>query len=130
MIATLDKKGLRKLAKGKIILTIEKPRDFVVIESELIDYLAQLKGVTDQIAAGNYETFTVSGDYFSNNLRFTYEPSSKNLEIYEMNGGTFKIAFSYREFKSTLLTFYKQALCDLQAWYPELSSNEEFRSML
>lgn len=128
-VAALDEKGLRRIAKGKIFAVFPKLREYVVIESEVYDYLDQLRGVIDQIDSGNHETFTVSGDYFSNNLRFTYEPSTKMLELYEVNGGAFSIRIAYKDFRSSFLSFYKRALGDLKVLYPELSENEEFRKM-
>ena len=125
-IATLDARALRHLAKGKLFIVFEKPRDFIVIESEVLDYLIQLKAVVGQIDSGTHETVTVSGDYFSNNLRFTYSPQSKTLEIYEVNGGSFKIVTSYKDFRTSLLKCYHQALADLQILYPELQENYEF----
>ncbi len=125
-VATLDVRGLRRLARGKIFIVFNGLRDFIVIESEILDYLIQLKDVVGQIDAGNYETFAVSGDYFSNNLRFSYSPQSRKLEIYEANGGNFKIVTAYKEFRASLLEFYKQALSDLRMLYPELAENDEF----
>jgi hypothetical protein len=129
-VGELDNRGLRRIARGKIFLTIDKPRDFIVIESEVLDYLIQLKGAIEHIDAGTHQTFTVSGDHFSNNLRFTYDPSSKRLEIYEANGGMFKLDVPYREFRTSLLAFYRDALSDLQLLYPELTSNKEYCSLL
>jgi len=83
--------------------------------------------VVDQIDSGNHETGTVSGDYFSNNLRFTYSVQSKRLEIYEGNGGNFKIVTSYKEFRAALLDFYHQSLGDLKILYPELERSDVFR---
>ena len=129
-IALLDTRELRRFAKGKIFLTIDNPRNFMVIDSEVLDYLDQLKGVIRQIDIGNHKTFTVSGDYFSNSLDFTYTPSSKMLTIYEANGGDFTINLPYRDFKSAFLSFYDQAMTDIQIIYPELRKNKEFIQML
>ena len=128
-LATIDEKGLRKIAKGKTFVVVPKLREYVVIDSEVYDYLDQLRGVIDQIDGGNHETFAVSGDYFSNNLRFTYEQSTKKLEIYDVNGGSFSIKVAYKDFRSYFLSFYKRALGDLTTMYPELSDNQEFGKM-
>lgn len=126
----LDINGLRCLANGKIFITIEKKREFIVIESEVLDYLMQLKTVVDEIDSGNHKIVTVSGDYYSNNLRFTYDPRIKSLEIYEVNGARFKIEVPYKEFRSALLHFYKLALTDIGMLYPELKENEEYRKLI
>lgn len=125
-ISGLDEKGLRRIAKGKIFIIFPKLREYIVIDSEVYDYLDQLRGVIHQIDGGNRETFSVSGDYFSNNLRFTYEPSTKALEIYDVNGGEFSINVAYKDFRASFLSFYKRALTDLVAMYPELKNNQEF----
>ena len=128
-VGKLDNRGLRRIAKGKIFLTIDKPREFVVIDSEVLDYLVQLKGVVDQIDTGNHETFAVSGDYFSNNLKFAFDQSSKQLTIQEANGGDFTITIQYKDFRSSLLAFYKQTLADFLILYPELNENEAYHAM-
>ena len=128
-IQTLDKMGLRQITKGKIVITAEEPRQVIVVESEVLDYAEQLKGVVVQIDSGQFETFAVSGDYFSNNLRFTYEPFEKTLEIYEMNGGEFKVITPYQGFRVGVIAFYRRLLSDLQSLYPELTLNKEFLAM-
>lgn len=128
-VRELDKRGLQRIAKGKIFLTIDKPREFVVIDSEVLDYLVQLKGVVDQIDAGNHNTFTVSGDYFSNNLKFAFEKASETLEIQEANGGDFTIKIPYKDFRTSLLAFYKQTLADFLILYPELNKNDAYHAM-
>lgn len=129
-ITTLEARGLRRLAEGKIYIIFEESREFIVIESEVLDYLLQLRGVVDLIDSGNHQTVAVSGDYYSNNLRFTYSPQSKNLEIYEVNGGDFKIVTPYKVFRASLLEFYQRALGDLTIMYPELVENDEFQRIL
>lgn len=128
-VATLDEKGLRRIAKGKIFIVFPKLREYVVIDSEVYDYLDQLHGVIEQIDSGNHETFAVSGDYFSNNLRFTYQSVTKKLEIYDVNGGASSIKVAYNVFRSSFLSFHKRALADLKAMYPELTENQEFCKM-
>ncbi|MEL6895598.1 MAG: hypothetical protein AAFP90_05790 [Planctomycetota bacterium] len=128
-VGALDKKGLRQIARGKIFVVFPKLREYVVIDSEVYDYLDQLRGVIEQIDGGNHETFAVSGDYFSNNLRFTFQPTTKKLEVYDVNGGDFSIKVAYKDFRSAFLSFYKRALGDLRAMYPELSENQEFCKM-
>jgi hypothetical protein len=63
-------------------------------------------------------------------VRFTYNPSSKKLEIYEANGGSFKIEVPYRDFRASLVAFYKQTLLDFQMLYPELTRNKEYLAIL
>ncbi len=126
-IKSLDERGLRRLGTGKLFIVFEPQRDYIVIESELLDYLLQLRGVIQQIDAGNHETFAVSGDYFSNHLRFTYRPQDKGLEIYEANGGDFKINISYKDFRLAFTKFYPEAISDFTLLYPELKKNEAFQ---
>lgn len=129
-IASLDERGLRRIAKGKIFIIFERPRDFIVIESQVYDYVDQILGVIQQIDNGNHETFAVSSDYFSNNLRFTYDPTSKNLEIYDVNGGDFSVESPYEIFRASFLSFYKRFLTEFIMMYPELNENNDFLKRL
>jgi hypothetical protein len=129
-IAELDERGLRGFARGRIFVAVDKPRELIVIETEVLDYLDQLKGVVDQLDSGNHETFAVSGDYFSNNLRFTLDPTPGDLEIYDANGGDFRIVLPYKSFRSSFLAFYKKALADFCILYPELAKNDWYRAII
>lgn len=129
-LKTLEERDLRRIAKGRICVTVDQPRTVITIDSEVLDYVVQLKGVIDEIDAGNHETFTVSGDYYSNNIRFSYDPVSSRIEVYDVNGGEFRIVLPYREFRTSLLSFYKRALSDLERLYPELKANTTYRSMV
>jgi hypothetical protein len=129
-VNNLDERSVRKLAKGRIFLTFEEPRHFILIESEVLDYLLQLKGVIDQFDSGNYRTFTVSPDYYSNHLEFTYIVEDRQIEIYEANGGDFRFAVSYGEFRKSYLDFFHTAIYEFLTLYPALSNSNFFRNIL
>ena len=126
-IGSLDDKGLRRFGKGEISIAFPNRRELIVIQSEVLDYLMQLIDVIEEVDAGNHQTFAVSPDFYSNNLQFTYNPASKNLEIYEVNEGEFRFRTKYEEFKMALLGFFKDALSDLLGIYPELNDNKCFQ---
>lgn len=128
-IKNLDEKGLRKLGKGRLFVIDNKKRCFLVVESQVLDYANQLVGVVSEFERGNLETFAVSPDFYSNNMRFKYDPHAKQMEVYEVNGGTFRLQFAYKPFKDALRKFYGELLVELQVYYPELEGNEAFQRL-
>ncbi len=128
-IRSLGSRGIRRLAEGQLLIIAEEPRQSIEIESEIIDYLDQLMGVVQYLDSGNTESFTVSADYFSNNLRFLYDRSTMNLTIKDVNNGERQVTVPYNDFRQSFLKFYKQATRDLEMLYPELSENKEFLAM-
>ena len=128
-IRSLDEKGLRKLGKGRLYVIDNKRRSFFVIDSQVLDYANQLVGVVSEFERGNRETFAVSPDFFSNNLSFKYDPQTKQVEVYEVNGGSFRLLFPYKPFKDSLRQFYIGLLDDYLSYYPELEDNHAFQQM-
>ena len=111
-IRRLDEKGLRKLGKGRLYIIDNKRRSFFVIDSQVLDYANQLVGVVSEFERGNRETFAVSPDFFSNNLSFKYDPQAKQVEVYEVNGGSFRLLFpegQRKDMHSELHLFWRRA---------------------
>jgi hypothetical protein len=128
-IRALRGAALRGLGKGLAFVTFEPTRDFIRLETFVPDWLFQMRGVVRDIDAGKHETFTVDPDYFNNSLRYTYRPQDKSLELYEVNGGDFKIRTPYKEFRRSFLAFLPAALKEVMLFYPELEGNTEFLAM-
>jgi len=125
-VSQISAAGLRGLCTGRIFIFFEPQREYIILETGVLDYLLQLRGVLREIDSGNYKTFAVSSDYFSNNLQFTYSPQSRILEIYEANGREFKIKTRYEEFKQKFLEFFPKAMSELVLLYPELCKSQAF----
>jgi hypothetical protein len=121
---TLDE--LRRIALGKIFIFFETKREYILLETELIDYLLQIRGVIDHIDSGIHQSFTVSRDCFSNGLTFTYLPQQQLLEISEVNAALFKIKTSYKEFKKEFSKFFNSTMSELVVYYPELHNNSTY----
>jgi len=99
-----------------------------LIETELIDYLLQVKEVIKEIENGVGEIVAVSrGDHFSNNINFRYEPESDTLEIYEVNAGEFDIKCCFADFQREFAEFFGRAMIQILVCYPELQENQDFR---
>ena len=128
-VKNLDEKGLRKLGKGRLFVIDNKKRCFFAIDSQVLDYANQLVGVVSEFDRGNHETFAVSPDFYSNNLSFKYDPQAKQMEVYEVNGGSFRLQFPYKPFKEALKKFYDELLDDCQSYYPELEENHAFQRL-
>lgn len=106
-----------------------KKRSFLVVDSQVLDYANQLVGVVSEFERGNRETFAVSPDFYSNNLSFKYDSQSKQMEVYEVNGGKFRLHFAYKPFRESLKKFYDELLDDYQDFYPELEYNHAFQRL-
>jgi len=129
-VRTLDEIGLRKIGQGRLFLFDDKQRTYFVVESQVLDYANQLVGVISEFDLGNRETFAVSPDFFSNNIRFRLDQQSREVEVYEVNGGSFCLNFKYKHFKEASREFYKGVLEDFKIYYPELEDNVAFRGLL
>jgi hypothetical protein len=125
-IAKLDIDELKGIGNGKIFVFFEPQREYMVLKTGLIDYLLQFKSVIDEIDSGNYNTFSVSCDYYSNNLEYFYDYKTGKLKIAEVNGAHFKITTEYDNFKSSFLKFYAKTMQELTFYYPELKDNKVF----
>lgn len=101
------------------------------METEVLDYLVQLKGVIIDFDSGKLESFTISKDYFSDRFSYAYNPRDKSLEITDENavGGPQKIRVRYHDFRTSFLAFYKTAMLEFELLYPELKSNNSFRDI-
>ncbi|MDZ4850437.1 MAG: hypothetical protein SGI77_14220 [Pirellulaceae bacterium] len=128
-LRSLDEKGLRRIGKGRLFVIDNKKRCFFTVDSQVLDYANQLVGVVSQFERGNHETFAVSPDYYSNNLSFKYDPQAKQMEVYEVNGGNFRLQFPYKPFKEVLKKFYAELLNDFLEYYPELEENHAFQRL-
>jgi len=128
-VRSLDEKGLRKLGKGRLFVIDNEKRCFFMIDSQVLDYANQLVGVLSEFERGNYETFAVSPDYYSNNLSFKFDPQAKKMEVYEVNGGDFRLSIPYKPFKEALRRFYSDLLDDYLLLYPELEDNHAFQQL-
>ncbi|KQS46603.1 hypothetical protein ASG38_12505 [Flavobacterium sp. Leaf359] len=129
-LKTLDIDELKSEFKGRIyiIFKYDKPkkRNFIVLETGIIDYLLQFNIVIKEIEMGNYTPFSVSCDYYSNSLSYHYFKENDNLEIYEGNDGIFTITCKYKKFKSNYEEFRKKTIYELVTVYPELKENIAF----
>jgi hypothetical protein len=125
-VRSLDEIGLRRISRGRIFIFDDKQRAYFVIESQVLDYAKQLAGVIFEFDRGNRETFAVSPDFFSNNLRFRLEQQSGEMEIYDVNGGNFCFNFKYKQFKDAIQRFCAGIREEFQSYYPELKDNTAF----
>jgi hypothetical protein len=92
----------------------------------VLDYATQLAGVISEFDRGNRETFAVSPDFFSNNLRFRLDQQSGETEVYEVNGANFCLHFKYKQFKEAVQRFCTGVREDFRIYYPELEDNIAF----
>jgi hypothetical protein len=129
-VSNLDNDELKGIANGKIFVFFEPKREYMVLETGIIDYLLQFKIVINEIDSGNYSPFSVSCDYYSNSLKYLYDNKTGKLKIIEVNGADFKITTNYEKFKSSFLKFYKNTMEELLLYYPELRDNKFFCSYL
>jgi hypothetical protein len=128
-VGALRGAALRGLGKGLALVTFEPARDYMRLETFVPDWLFQMRGVVRDIDAGKFETFTVDPDYYNNSIRYTYRSQDKSLELYEVNGGDFKIRTPYKEFRRSFRAFLPAALKEVMLFYPELEGNTEFLAM-
>lgn len=98
----LDEKSLRKLAKGRSFVIDNENRCPFVDDSQVLDYASQLASIVSEFERGTHHTFAVSPDFYSNNLNFKYAPQVKQLEVYEINGGNFRLQVTLKSFKEAL----------------------------
>jgi len=129
-IRRLEAHRLWKICRGKLSISFEPQNQRISIETELIDYLLQVKEVIKEIENGVSEIVAVSrGDHFSNNINFRYELKSDTLEIYEVNAGEFDIKCSFAGFQREFTEFFGRAMIQILVYYPELQENRDFRAI-
>lgn len=129
-IMDLNEEEFMRIASGKITISIDDDAWQIVLETEVLDYVIQLKEVVDRIDSGQDRSFAVSRDYYSNNLYFELSRKTNQLTIYEMNGGSFQFTLPYRQFRRSILDFHSRAMAILQKLYPELAKNKAFLNCL
>ncbi|MGL5234366.1 MAG: hypothetical protein ACRC8Z_06400 [Empedobacter falsenii] len=104
----------------------EEERKFIILKTGILDYLLQFDGVIDEIDNGNYNTFSVSSDYYSNSLQYIYSNQNDELKIHEVNDNLFTVNCKYSQFKSEYIKFRKNTLEELIFYFPELMNNIDF----
>ncbi|MHA3789024.1 hypothetical protein ACX0HA_12485 [Flavobacterium hauense] len=128
--SSINEIELFRIAQGKIFIFFEEQRNFIIIEDSILSYLKQIKFALRDIDEGNFTAFTVSThDWFSNNIRFTYDDKSSNLRLFEMNNHDFDIQITYLSFKNIFNKFSKKCISQIIEVYPELLINENFLKM-
>jgi hypothetical protein len=120
--------SLKGLATSKVYLLFETPREHLILESGLLDFIYQWSGVVQELDKGAQETFAIDGDYYSNHFGFLMDSLKNVVEITEPNGGTHVTTQDYGLFRRAVLRFVESAIVELQLLYPELNSNNVFVS--
>lgn len=120
---------LKGIAMGKMYIFFETQREYIILETGMIDYLIQIRDVIQEIKNGNYFTFSVSCDYYSNSLGYEYDDIRGVLTIVETNNRLFKISTNFLAFKKGFEKFPKMVITELELEYPELLLNEAFISI-
>lgn len=129
-IENLDIDGLKGIANGKIFIFFESKRQYIILETGIIDYLIQFKQVINEISNNNFETFSVSCDWYSNSLNYIYNKEKDVLKIKEVNSNLFDIEIEYFSFKKALSFFYKKTIDELLKIYPKLINNSIFDEVM
>lgn len=120
---------LKGICNGRIYIFFDydkKKRNFMLLETGILDYILQFDNLFSYLDAGNYETFTVSGDYYSNNLSYIYSKENDTLEIHDVNSDLYYITCKYKDFKKAYEKFRKKTLLELITFYPEFKNNKYF----
>lgn len=118
--------SLKGLAMSTVYLLFDKPKDYHVLETGLLDFVYQWSGVIHELDAGAQETFAIGGDYFSNHFVFSRQGLGKNVSVTEPNGGAAIATLDYVVFRRTILRFAESAISELLLLYPELKENSIF----
>lgn len=119
---------LKSFFNGKIYVFFQykSKRNFIILETGIIDYLLQFDDLILSIEKGIYKTFTISCDYYSNNFMYEYSNVNNNLIINEGNANLYTISCDYDDFKKAYLKFKKRTLRELSILYPALIDNKAF----
>ncbi|KFF27100.1 hypothetical protein [Chryseobacterium vrystaatense] len=125
---SFDIHNLKGFFNGKIYVFFHEKnkRNFIVLETGIVDYLLQFDDLILSIGKGIYKTFTISCDYYSNNLLYEYSSINNTLIINEGNANSYTISCNYDDFKKGYLKFRKRVLRELSILYPGLSSSQAF----
>lgn len=118
---------LKGIMNGNLFIIFEPQREYIILRTGIFDYLKQIQGVIEEIEQGNLTPFSVSCDWYSNNLSYKYEKSNDQLRIIDVNEQRFEIVTSYKLFKKAFDKFYKQAIEDILLLYPALRNNFQFK---
>ena len=127
-ISQLDIDELKGICNGSIYIFFEPHREYIILDTGIIDYLIQLRNVIEEIDSGNHETFSVSCDYYSNSLDFIYYEKEDRLKISDANDQEFEIEIKYSSFEERFSKFLFVTINDLILNYPELKNNRAFSS--
>lgn len=119
---------LKSFFNGKIYVFFQykNKRNFMILETGIVDYLLQFDDLILSIEKGIYKTFTISCDYYSNNFLYEYSNVNNNLTINEGNANLYTISCDYDDFKKAYLKFRKRTLRELGILYPTLIGNKTF----
>ncbi|KAA2215634.1 hypothetical protein [Chryseobacterium sediminis] len=119
---------LKSFFNGKIFVFFQykSKRNFIILETGIIDYILQFDDLILSIEKGIYKTFTISCDYYSNNFIYEYSNVNNSLIINEGNADLYTISCNYADFKKAYLKFRKRALRELNVLYPDLINNKVF----
>lgn len=121
---------LKNIFSGCLYIFFDKDdknkRNFILLETGILDYINQFDHMISYIDKGNIETFTVSSDCYSNSLNYLYHAKNGILEIDEVNNALFSIRCKYEDFKKTYKKFRKKILDELVMLFPELAKNSIF----
>lgn len=129
--AILDIYKLKNIFNGRIFIFFDsenkKKRNFILLETGILDYILQFDNLISYIDKGNNESFTVSSDYYSNSLNYIRSNENDNLEIYEVNNALYNIICKYKDFKKGYEKFRKRTLNELIVLFPILEQNAVFK---
>lgn len=129
-IKDYDTDWLKGICNGRIFIFFDstncKKRNFMLLETGIIDYLLQFDNMFSYKEEPGYIFSLVSCDYYSNSIYFKYTLPN-NLEIKEGNGGIYSINCKYKSFKKAYMNFRKKVIGELAIYYPELLENNSFK---
>ncbi|UUC46756.1 hypothetical protein [Flavobacterium cerinum] len=129
-IAELSLPGLKKIAFGKIVVFFAPKKEYILLETGIIDYLEQFRIIIKEIDSGNHNPFSVSSDWYSNSLKYFYDKKSDKIRILESNDNEFDIMTDYTSFKKAYSKFRENTIKDIIECYPELKNNEAFNLLI
>lgn len=126
-LSELNSEELKGFANGQLYIFFLPEREFIALQTGIYDYLTQIKNVIEEIDNGNSSPFSISCDWYSNNIEYLHCKDTNRLDIREKNDNEFQISTNYISFKKSFLKFYPQVIRDLLYFYPELRKNKFFK---